>query len=210
VINYDTIFQKLLNKDSYLGLKENIKAVQEEISTEEQFLEGMIKGERFFNRNKKYIIALVVCVALGAAAYALNDWMKERKLHTSNVTYHTLLKDSSNAQALETLKQQNPKLYTMFLFEKALQTGDKETLKTVVESKEDAILADIARYQLAQLENTQPASSELFHDMTLLQEGYRLLNENKIEEARLKLSQIDVTSPLKQIAKNLEHYQGLK
>ena len=193
-----------------MGLKENIKAVQEEISTEEQFLEGMIKGERFFNRNKKYIIALVVCVALGAAAYALNDWMKERKLHTSNVTYHTLLKDSSNAQALETLKQQNPKLYTMFLFEKALQTGDKETLKTVVESKEDAILADIARYQLAQLENTQPASSELFHDMTLLQEGYRLLNENKIEEARLKLSQIDVTSPLKQIAKNLEHYQGLK
>jgi len=193
-----------------LGLKENIKAVQEEISTEEQFLEGMIKGERFFNRNKKYIIALVVCVALGAAAYALNDWMKERKLHTSNVTYHTLLKDSSNAQALETLKQQNPKLYTMFLFEKALQTGDKEALKTVAESKEDAILADIARYQLAQLENTQPASSELFHDMTLLQEGYRLLNENKIEEARLKLSQIDVTSPLKQIAKNLEHYQGLK
>ncbi len=193
-----------------MGLKENIKAVQEEISTEEQFLEGMIKGERFFNRNKKYIIALVVCVALGAAAYALNDWMKERKLHTSNVTYHTLLKDSSNAQALETLKQQNPKLYTMFLFEKALQTGDKEALKTVAESKEDAILADIARYQLAQLENTQPASSELFHDMTLLQEGYRLLNENKIEEARLKLSQIDVTSPLKQIAKNLEHYQGLK
>ncbi|NCB55743.1 MAG: hypothetical protein EOM49_12555, partial [Epsilonproteobacteria bacterium] len=68
-----------------MGLKENFKALQEEISTEEQFLEGMIKGERFFNRNKKYIIAFVVCVALGAAAYALNDWMKERKLHSSNV-----------------------------------------------------------------------------------------------------------------------------
>lgn len=203
-------FKNCLIKDSYLGLKENIKAVQEEISTEEQFLEGMIKGERFFNRNKKYIIAFVVCVALGAAAYALNDWMKERKLHSSNVAYHTLLKDASNGQALETLKQQNPKLYTMFLFEKALQTGDKEALRTVAESKEDAILADIARYQLAQLENTHPTSSELFKDMTLLQEGYRLLNENKIEEARLKLSQIDVTSPLKQIAKNLEHYQGLK
>ncbi|WNY98242.1 hypothetical protein SUSP_000660 [Sulfurospirillum sp. 'SP'] len=38
-----------------MGLKENIKAVKEEISTEEQFLEGMIKSERFFNRNKKYI-----------------------------------------------------------------------------------------------------------------------------------------------------------
>lgn len=38
----------ILNKDRMLGIKEreNLKAVKE-ISTEEQFLEGMIKTERF-------------------------------------------------------------------------------------------------------------------------------------------------------------------
>jgi hypothetical protein len=46
--------------------------------------------------------------------------------------------------------------------------------------------------------------------MVLLQEGYELLKEKKIEEARLKFAQIEANSPLKQIAKNLEHYQGLK
>jgi len=46
--------------------------------------------------------------------------------------------------------------------------------------------------------------------MVLLQEGYALLKEKKVEEARLKFAQIDANSPLKQIVKNLEHYQGLK
>ena len=43
-----------------------------------------------------------------------------------------------------------------------------------------------------------------------LQEGYALLKEKKIAEAKIKFAQIDPNSPLKQIAQNLEHYQGLK
>jgi predicted negative regulator of RcsB-dependent stress response len=196
-----------------LGLKENIKAVQEEISTEEQFLEGMIKGERFFKRNKKFIISGLVLIALGAATYAVNDLLTQQRLKASNEAYQTLLKDANNQNALATLKQKNPKLYTMFLFEQALAKNDLEALKSVASAKENnPILADIAGYQLSQLEtnSTIGANSELLKDMVLLQEGYRLLLENKVEEARLKLAQVDMNSPLKQVAKNLEHYQGLK
>jgi len=52
--------------------------------------------------------------------------------------------------------------------------------------------------------------SELLGGLVLLDEGYGFLKEGKIEEARLKFAQIDANSPFKQIAKNLEHYQGLK
>jgi len=195
-----------------LGLKENIKAVQEEISTEEQFLEGMIKGERFFKRNKKYIIFVLVVIVLGAAIYAVNDVMTQQRLKASNGAYQALLKDANNQAALETLKQKNPKLYAMFIFETALAKGDVEALKSVSLSSNNPILAEIAAYQLAQIDAnaTTVKSGELLAGMSLLEEGYTLLKENKIEEARLKFAQINGDSPLKQIAKNLEHYQGLK
>jgi len=194
-----------------LGLKENIKAVQEEFSTEEQFLEGMIKGERFFKRNKKYIISGLVLIVLGAATYAVNDVLTQQRLKASNEAYQLLLKDANNQAALDTLKQKSPKLYAMFMFETAMAKGDVEALKSVSLSNDNPILAEIAAYQLAQIDtNATIKSSELLAGMALLEEGYNLLKENKIEEARLKFAQIDVGSPLKQIAKNLEHYQGIK
>ena len=193
-----------------MGLTENIKAVKEEISTEEQFLEGMIKSERFLKRNKKYIIAIGVLFLAGAGGYAINDVMVKDRLKASNEAYQVLLKDANNTTALETLKQKNPKLYGMFLFEKALQTGNIEALKTVAESKDNPILADVAAYQLAQLDANATPKGELLSGLVLLQEGYNLLKEKKVEEARLKFAQIEANSPLKHVAKNLEHYQGLK
>lgn len=193
-----------------MGLKENIKAVKEEISTEEQFLEGMIKSERFFNRNKKYIISALVLLALGAGGYAINDVMASQRLKVSNAAYQALLKDANNTAALETLKAKNPKLYAMYTFETALAKGDIEVLTQVSLSKDNPILADLATYQLSQLDANKSPKGELLSGMVLLQEGYELLKEKKVEEARLKFAQIETNSPLKQIAKNLEHYQGLK
>jgi predicted negative regulator of RcsB-dependent stress response len=193
-----------------LGLKENIQVVKKEISTEEQFLEGMIKSERFFKRNKKYIFSAVALIVLGVSGYTIDTLMTEKRLKASNEAYTMLLKDANNTSAQETLKQKNPKLYMMFLFETALLKGDVEALKEVALSKENPIVADVAAYQLSQLDLNSTLKGELMSGMVLLQEGYALLKEKKVDEARLKFAQIDANSPLKQIAKNLEHYQGLK
>ncbi len=193
-----------------MGLKENIQVVKKEISTEEQFLEGMIKSERFFKRNKKYIFSAVALIVLGVSGYTIDTLMTEQRLKASNEAYTMLLKDANNTSAQETLKQKNPKLYMMFLFETALLKGDVEALKEVALSKENPIVADVAAYQLSQLDLNSTLKGELMSGMVLLQEGYALLKEKKVDEARLKFAQIDANSPLKQIAKNLEHYQGLK
>ncbi len=193
-----------------MGLKENIQVVKKEISTEEQFLEGMIKSERFFKRNKKYIFSAVALIVLGVSGYTIDTLMTEQRLKASNEAYTMLLKDANNTSAQETLKQKNPKLYMMFLFETALLKGDVEALKEVALSKENPIVADVAVYQLSQLDLNSTLKGELMSGMVLLQEGYALLKEKKVDEARLKFAQIDANSPLKQIAKNLEHYQGLK
>ncbi|MDD3343171.1 MAG: hypothetical protein PHR87_06310 [Sulfurospirillaceae bacterium] len=193
-----------------MGLKENIKAVKEEISTEEQFLEGMIKGERFFKKNKKYIISLLAILVIGGSGYAMNDMIHQSNLSASNIAYQTLLQDANNTKAREILQQKNPKLYMLYEFSQAVQKNDIETLKRLSSLKDDPNISDLATYQVSQLEKGDLSKSELFSGLVLLEEGYGLLKEGKIDEARLKFAQIEVNSPLKQIAKNLEHYQGLK
>ncbi len=192
-----------------MGIRENIKVVKEEISTEEQFLEGMIKTERFFKNKKRYIIGLLTVVILGAIGYSVNTMLEQNRLKSSNEAYELLLKEPQNAAALETLKQKNEKLYEMVRFQMAVEHNDKEALAQLSKSK-SPIVADIAAYQLAQMEEGVSAKSELLSGFVFLQEGYALLKEKKIAEAKIKFAQIDPNSPLKQIAQNLEHYQGLK
>lgn len=193
-----------------MGIKENIKAVKEEISTEEQFLEGMIKSERFFRRNKVYIMGILASVVLATASYgAYSVWEKER-LKSSNEAYVTLIKDPSNENALRTLKAKNEKLYELVMFQTAVEKGDIDALKQLALQNKNPIVADLIAYQIAQRENGALPKSELFSGMVLLQEGYALLKENKIADAKVKFAQIEMNSPLKQIAQNLEHYQGSK
>ena len=193
-----------------LGIKENIKAVKEEISTEEQFLEGMIKSERFFRRNKVYIMGILASVVLATVSYgAYSVWEKER-LKSSNEAYVTLIKDPSNENALRTLKAKNEKLYELVMFQTAVEKGDIDALKQLALQNKNPIVADLIAYQIAQRENGALPKSELFSGMVLLQEGYALLKENKIADAKVKFAQIEMNSPLKQIAQNLEHYQGSK
>ena len=192
-----------------MGIKENIKAVKEEISTEEQFLEGMIKTERFFKSKKRYIIGFLTVVIFGAIGYSINTMLEQNRLKSSNEAYELLLKEPQNTSALETLKQKNEKLYEMVRLQMAVERNDKEALAQLSSSK-SPIVSDIAAYQLAQMEESVSAKSELLSGFVFLQEGYALLKEKKIAEAKIKFAQIDPNSPLKQIAQNLEHYQGLK
>jgi len=193
-----------------LGIKENIKAVKEELSTEEQFLEGMIKGERFFKRNKVYILGLLVCAIVGTVGYgAYEVWDKER-LKGANEAYIELSKDPLNEKALQTLKEKNEKLYELLMFQRAAQSGDTEALKRLLDHSKNSVLTDLSSYKLAQTLEGFPLKSELLSGMVLLQEGYALLKENKVAEAKVKFAQIEMNSPLKQMAQNLEHYQGSK
>lgn len=192
-----------------LGIKENLKAVKEEISTEEQFLEGMIKTERFFKAKKRYFIGAILAVVLVAGAYGTQTMLEQARLKSANEAFMLLMQNPNNAQALATLKEKNENLYALLTLQKATEAGDKETLKTLSMSK-NWMIKDVASYQLAQMEQRIDSSSELFKGFTILQEGYALLQEKKIPEAKIKFAMIDANSPLKQIAQNLEHYQGLK
>ena len=192
-----------------MGIKENFKAIKEEISTEEQFLESVIKTERFFKTKKRYIIGVIVVLILGVGGYNTQQILQQNRLKSANEAYILLLKDTNNTQALVSLKENNENLHALFSLKMATMKNDEEALKLLM-NHSNPLIKDIASYQLSQIGQNKSVDSELFQSFVLLEEGYSLLQNNKIAEAKMKFTQIEPTSPLKQITQNLEHYQGSK
>ena len=191
-----------MNKGYPLALKENLDAVKKELGTEEQFLESMIKGERFFKKYKFPIIGGVgLLVALGIG-YAVMTSVNASNLEASNKAYMALLKNKEDQTALATLKEKNSALYQTYLFHQAIVQNDAKALESLAISDVDALLKDLAAAQLGRGENTLSGS------LASLISGYELLQEGKVQEAKVKFAAIPLTSPLQNIVKNLEHYQG--
>ena len=191
-----------------LSLKENMNIIKEEIGAEEQFLESIIKGERFYKKYKREILVLVVVVILAAIGYVGYGISKDRNLKISNEAYETLNKSPNDKEALATLKDKNPSLYKVYLFEEAVKNNNIGKLEELSKDKSSELLSDLSLYQVEQLKNSKIVNSKLLNGFSLLEEGFDLLKEGKITEAKLKFAQIDSNSPLFKIVKNLEHYQG--
>jgi len=185
-----------------VALKENLDAIKQGLSTEEQFLEGMIKGERFFKKYKWLLVCVVAIAIVLGVGYAIMDTFKTKQLLTSNEAYRILLQNPNDTAALETLKKTSPALYHTYEAKVALNSNDQVALEAVLASDVDVLLRDLVSYQLHE------TSEGLLSNLAALQRGYLLLKEGKPEAAKVEFSTISMSSPLQNVVKNLEHFQG--
>lgn len=197
-----------------MSIKEDLKAVKEELNTEEQFLEGLIRAERFYKKYKKPIIALVSIAVIIFIGFSIKTYIDEANLKAANEAYLKLIKNPNDTQAAEILKSKNINLYYAFKLQVASKNNDKNILKEVKTNAKDKYISDLADYQLASLSKKSDkldryiddSKAGLVKNFALLEDAYLLLKENKKDQAKIKLSSIEVDSPLKDVAKNLEHY----
>ena len=197
-----------------MSIKEDLKAVKEELNTEEQFLEGLIRAERFYKKYKKPIIAVVSIAVIIFIGFSIKTYIDEANLKAANEAYLKLIKNPNDTQAAEILKSKNINLYYAFKLQVASKNNDKNILKEVKTNAKDKYISDLADYQLASLSKKSDkldryiddSKAGLVKNFALLEDAYLLLKENKKDQAKIKLSSIEVDSPLKDVAKNLEHY----
>ncbi len=194
-----------------MSLKDNIEAVKQELSTEEQFLESVVRAEGFWKKYKKLIISLAVLLVLFAVGVALYNMMKEKSLNESNQAYLTLQKDPTNADAMSSLKSTNPKLYELFLFSSTLKDGDVAKLDAISSNIKDPVLKDLLTYQKASqagkgLNSYITKQDAILKEFAILQEVYTDFKNGKGKEARELLKQIPESSQLYSIANSFKHY----
>lgn len=193
----------LRNKGTILAVKNDIEEIKKELSSQEQFLENMIKGERFIKKHKTKLISALVLVILVAAGYEISSYFKEQNQNKANEIYSSLLKNPNDKSLQESLAKLNPSLFALFAIETSKDLNSTKLLQEALEMKIDPILSDVIKYLIGK------DSGEFMANYGNLVRGYESLKQNKITKARIQFDKIPTSEhDLTSIYKNLEHYQG--
>jgi len=198
-----------------VSIKEQVEFAKEELTQDEKLLEGLIKVERFYKKNRLAILAFSISFVIGGIGYGVMEYVKEQQLLKANSALLKLQSNPSDTNALKVLKENNPALAELFLLKEATISGDIKTLEELVKSKDETI-SDLAMYHIAifknslsQIKEYRLKSSALLKDLATFDEAYLLYKNGKVDEAKNILAQISEVSPVKSVAKMLEHY-GIK
>jgi len=186
-----------------MSIKNGLQEIKEELSSDEKLLEQAFHLEKFYKKHKIKIlgtVALIVALWLG---YSIKNYLQEQKLLAANKALLTLEKDPTNKKALEELKKNNEKLYTLFIYSHAVDSKKIEPLKSL--KSDDELLADIIKYHKAVLQK-QTTDSKYYYNLALVEKAYLFIKEGKKDKAKSILMQVPKNSPVAPVARLLEHY----
>lgn len=189
-----------------MALRENIDAFKKELSSQEQLLESIFRGERFFKRNKYKLIVFIVVIVGFVIAYVFLENLKTRNLHISNKAYIELQNNPDNQELIEVLKNKNKQLYRLFTFKQAIANNNTEVLKNLISEDKTDIIADLSLYLL-----DESANNSVLENYIKLQNGYKLLMNGNTSEADLLLKTIATNNfQFLEIVNAVGHYQFYK
>jgi len=198
-----------------LGTKENIEYIRQELTSEEKFLESLIKVEKFYKKYRKKLIGGALLLLIGTVGYIGYELKRDHDLRVSNQAYQQLLRGEGGPEALAILKEKNPPLYRLYLYQTSIEKGDLQGLKEVRDS-DDRVLSDLAQYHIGLLERDDKElksygnrSDTLLREMALLDTAYLLYLKGSIGEGHSQLEKIGKESPAHPFSLLLRHY-GVK
>ena len=187
-----------------MGIKDNVNYVKGELKGDEKVLESVLKAETFYKKNKMTIWAIAAAIVLFFGGKAAVGAWHEHKMNNANEALLTLQKNPKDSSALESLKSNNPVLFELYSYHKAIEAKNAKELSELASSK-NPLIADISKYSSKVLES-KSSDSVYYKEMSLIEDAYIALKAGKKEEAKEKLELIDARSPVAQVAELLKHY----
>jgi hypothetical protein len=190
-------------REHYVSIKDDVKYVKTELSSDEKVLESAFKLETFYKKYKFLIWGTVGAVLLYFVVTTGMEALRQSKLESANQAFLTLQSKPGDAKALEILKENNPALYEIYTFSVAAHKEDVKTLSTLSGSN-NTVLADMSKYSVGAIDK-KPVDSKLYTEFAYLEEAYVLIKNGEVQKAKAKLELIDRRSQLATFAKLLEH-----
>ncbi len=187
-----------------MAIKEDLTQIKQEIGAQEQFLESMIKGERFFRKYKKFMIIAIIVAVVAIIGFYSNKIINDNRIEDANLAYSKLILNPNDANALSILKEKEPNLYALFSLQQKLDKNETNGISELANLKVNPIVKDII------LSQNGNANNQILSEYSTLLKGFELLKQNKIKEANDEFNKISLDSQLQTLVKNLKHYQGIK
>ena len=200
-------------KDMILSIKNNLDYIKSEFSNDSQLLENTLKLERFYKKYKYIIWTFFVVVILGGISYLIYIKHTEQNAQKYSVVYTQLKDDANNSNLRDELKNGNKKLYDLFLLQQAFKNSNISDFEELKNSN-NILISSLASYYIGSFERDisvlKGVDKYTLGDLSKLQQAFLLINENKINDAKLVLGEIPQESNLGEFAKLLNHYMITK
>lgn len=189
-----------------MSMKENVDFVKEELNSEEKFLEGSVKVERFFKKFKALIIAVVIILVVAFIGISVKNYNDEKNSTAANIAFDKVIADPSDKEALNTLKESNKKLYEVALYLQAKKEGEyPETnityLKELTQYQKALSSSDVSALNTLSMQN-----DFLLKEFAIFNKALILVNEGKYEEAKVALNLIQKSSKASELSSLLQHH----
>lgn len=189
-----------------MSLKDNVDYVKSGISSEEKFLEGFVRFEKFFKKYKLILIVIVVVVIGATVGITVKNSIAQENKTKANIAFNKLLTNPSDQASLDELKNTSGKLYDLALYLQAKSKG--EFAKTQAK-----YLKDLSVYQEAlktkdinKLNDISMKSDFLLKEFALFNKALILAQDGKYEEARNTLKVIKANSQVNELVQLLNHF----
>lgn len=180
-----------------MALKQDLKAVREELNSQEEMMKNFIKSERFIRKYKYYILIILIAILLWLGGNYTYKIFQEKSLKESNEIFNALMLDPNNLNEAQKLKEKNPNLYAVFVL------SNSNDLNASLKLDLDPLLKQIILAQSGK-------DSEFLKDYNTLLKGYEFLKQDDFKNANAEFDKIPLNSALMQIVNSLKHYQGIK
>lgn len=190
-------------QENYVSIKDDVNYVKKELSGDEKVLESAFKLESLYKKYKFQLWGVVAAVILFFGTQSVMNALHEAKLVKANEAFLTLQTKSGDANALKTLKENNPVLLELYNYTEAAKKQDIKALESLAMSSNN-VIADASRYTAGIL-SRKPMDSKLYKEMVLFEEAYLAIVAGDVKMAKDKLELIDERSPLSVITDFLRH-----
>lgn len=191
-----------------------LKNIKNSLIDDEKMIENAFRLGFFYKKYKFFIIGGLGIIIFSICLSFLYNFYAERDAIKYTLIYDDLLKKPNDEKLINELKNGNPKLYSLFLFNMALQNGnllDLENLgKNENSKKENDLISYISKYYFGSFERDINTLNEInkyaLGELSSIQRAYILLKDKKYNEAKEILSKISKDSMFYDIASSLSHY----
>jgi len=185
-----------------MSLKDDVKFVKEELSSDEKLLESAFRLERVYRKHRSKIFVVLALLIAGIGGRVLYGAYHQYRLEQANEALLVLRKNPADTAAMKRLEKNNPRLYHLYNYSLSINRKDASSLPRP--GKGEEILEDIVRYHRNVLVG-KAGDSRYYHDLSLVEKAYMLLKKGEKEKARAQLVLVPENSPVAGIARLLKH-----
>ena len=189
-----------------MSMKENVDFIKQELTTEEKFLEGTIKVERFWKKYKLLIIGVAIIIVAAVVGINYKKSVDASNKIAANEAMNLFLKDNKDEKALNTLKELDKRLYEVALFIKASKNSEIATVNVPYLKELMTYNEAISKNDLNKLNELSMDNRFLLKEFAIFNKAMILTQDGKYEEAKSILKLIPETSQANQLSQLLMHH----